>query len=64
MRKTYNTPVLRSQRIQLGVFGSYGQGGDGGHGHHHGGGGHEHGHGDSSMPQPIRVVSSFELNLD
>ncbi len=28
MRKTYPAPVLRSQRLALGVFGDYGQGAD------------------------------------
>ncbi len=27
MRKIYNTPVLRSRHLELGVFGDYGQGG-------------------------------------
>jgi hypothetical protein len=27
MRKVYHRPVLRSQRLELGIFGDYGQGG-------------------------------------
>jgi hypothetical protein len=28
MRKSYHAPVLRSQRLELGVFGDYGQNGN------------------------------------
>ncbi len=28
MRKRYSTPVLISRRLEIGVFGDYGQGGD------------------------------------
>jgi hypothetical protein len=52
MKKTYSTPVLRSQQIRLGVFGDYGQDG----GHHH----RDH----DAPPQPLRVVGSFDLHLD
>ena len=29
MRKQYMTPEMRTQELQLGVFGNYGDGGDG-----------------------------------
>jgi hypothetical protein len=56
MKKIYHTPVLRSQRLELGLFGDYGQGGGGGEG---GGNG-----GEVVVPTPIKVVDFFELNME
>jgi hypothetical protein len=50
MRKIYSTPILRSQRIKLGVFGDYGQEGGGG--------------GTNIDPVPIKIIDTFELHLE
>jgi hypothetical protein len=51
MKKIYAAPTLTSHRLQLGVFGNYGDG-DGGSG------------GDIDPPAPIRVIDRFQLHMD
>jgi hypothetical protein len=51
MRKYYKVPVLRTQRLELGVFGDYGQD-DGGDGSTH------------VVPVPIKIIDGFELHLE
>jgi len=48
MRRNYSTPVLRSQRLELGVFGDYGQGGGEG----------------EVTPRPTPAIDRFEIHLD
>jgi len=47
MRKIYHVPVFRSQRLELGLFGDYGQGGGGEV---------------VVPPTPVRVVDFFEIH--
>ena len=62
MKKFYKTPELKTQKIELGVFGDYGCGG--GHrrrgGRHHGHGGHG-GHHDFS---PLNDLEGLGLTMD
>lgn len=48
MRKTYTTPEVHCQQVELGVFGNYGDGGGG----------------VADDPTPIKIVDGMQMRMD
>jgi hypothetical protein len=49
-KKKYTTPELKSRKIDLGVFGSYGDSANGG--------------GDKNIPIPVDIVRNLGLHME
>ena len=49
-KKTYTTPELKTRKIDLGVFGSYGDSANGS--------------GDKVIPNPVDVIHNLDLHME
>ncbi len=48
MKKSYRKPELKTQKVELGVFGDYGNGGGGG----------------NVDPSPVRIINDLRFHME